>query len=44
MQLRVLSLLQNQGHGALLHLLPFYPWLETEKETQMAAIAVSTEP
>ena len=44
LQLCLLSLLQNQGHGTLLHLLPFHPWLETEKETRMAVIAVSTEP
>lgn len=44
LQLCLLSLLQNQGHRTLLHLLPFHPWLETEKETQMTVIAVSTEP
>jgi hypothetical protein len=44
LQLCVLPLLQNQGRGTLLHLLTFHPWLETEKETQMAVTAVSTEP
>jgi len=43
LQVCFLSLLQNQGHRTLLHLLPLHHWLEKRKETQLAAISVSTE-